>query len=226
MEALSQSGRLCDGQHPADHVAGRRVPRRFAGGRVRPAAGAPASRCHPTRRSGCPKDGRNPARSGRPRRSGDLRRARAGGRARAVWRRAEAALVAGRQAVRGFPFRDRGRSGVRDHADRRPGRVGTAHIGVRAVIPNPYLSQIERGRVRRPDVEVLSALSELYSLDFARIAVWAGYLDESPTGSQASWAVIALPRWDQGPGRGSAAQDDRDNEGGRHHRQGRHDRTG
>jgi transcriptional regulator with XRE-family HTH domain len=62
----------------------------------------------------------------------------------------------------------------------------------RTGIPNPYLSQIERGQVRRPDVEVLWALSELYSLDFARIAVWSGHLDESPTGPQASLAVIAL----------------------------------
>jgi transcriptional regulator with XRE-family HTH domain len=62
----------------------------------------------------------------------------------------------------------------------------------RTGIPNPYLSQIERGQVRRPDVEVLWALSELYSLDFARIAVWSGHLDESPTGPRASLAVIAL----------------------------------
>ncbi len=62
----------------------------------------------------------------------------------------------------------------------------------RTGIPNPYLSQIERGQVRRPDVEVLWALSELYSLDFARIAVWSGHLDEGPTGPQASLAVIAL----------------------------------
>lgn len=62
----------------------------------------------------------------------------------------------------------------------------------RTGIPNPYLSQIERGQVRRPDVEVLWKLSELYSLDFTRIAVWSGHLDERPTGPQASLAVIAL----------------------------------
>lgn len=62
----------------------------------------------------------------------------------------------------------------------------------RTRIPNPYLSQIERSQVRRPDVEVLWKLSELYSLDFASIAVWSGHLDESPTGPQASLAVIAL----------------------------------
>ena len=39
---------------------------------------------------------------------------------------------------------------------------------------------------------MLWTLSELYSLDFTRIAVWSGYLVERPTGPQASLAVIAL----------------------------------
>ena len=39
-------------------------------------------------------------------------------------------------------------------------------------IPNPHLSQIERGVIRRPDDEIVWKLSRLYSLDFHLIWQW------------------------------------------------------
>src|SRR5205823_13284643 len=51
----------------------------------------------------------------------------------------------------------------------------------RTGIPNPHLSQIERGQIRRPDLALLWTLTELYDLDFAKIAAWSGHLDR-PTG--------------------------------------------
>jgi transcriptional regulator with XRE-family HTH domain len=62
----------------------------------------------------------------------------------------------------------------------------------RTGILNPHLSQIERGQIRRPDVEILWTLSELYSLDFPNIAVWSGHLDQYSTEPSASLALIAL----------------------------------
>jgi transcriptional regulator with XRE-family HTH domain len=62
----------------------------------------------------------------------------------------------------------------------------------RTGIPNPHLSQIERGHIRRPDVEILWTLSELYALDFPRIALWSGYLDPDSAEPNASLALLAL----------------------------------
>jgi len=62
----------------------------------------------------------------------------------------------------------------------------------RTGIPNPHLSQIERGHIRRPDVEILWTLSELYALDFPTIAAWSGHLDPHSTEPSASLALIAL----------------------------------
>jgi transcriptional regulator with XRE-family HTH domain len=62
----------------------------------------------------------------------------------------------------------------------------------RTGIPNPHLSQIERGQIRRPDIEILWTLSELYSLDFPNMAVWSGHLDQYSTEPSASLALIAL----------------------------------
>jgi transcriptional regulator with XRE-family HTH domain len=39
-------------------------------------------------------------------------------------------------------------------------------------IPNPHLSQIERGVIRRPDQQIVWKLSRLYHLDFALIWQW------------------------------------------------------
>jgi transcriptional regulator with XRE-family HTH domain len=39
-------------------------------------------------------------------------------------------------------------------------------------IPNPHLSQIERGIIRRPDQQIVWKLSRLYHLDFALVWQW------------------------------------------------------
>lgn len=44
---------------------------------------------------------------------------------------------------------------------------------------NAYLSQLERGVIRRPDPLVVLQLCELYRLDFSRVAGWIG-LDAEP----------------------------------------------
>jgi transcriptional regulator with XRE-family HTH domain len=62
----------------------------------------------------------------------------------------------------------------------------------RTGIPNAHLSQIEREHIRRPDIEILWTLSELYSLDFPLIAAWSGHLDPESTEPSASLALIAL----------------------------------
>jgi HTH-type transcriptional regulator, competence development regulator len=46
----------------------------------------------------------------------------------------------------------------------------------RTGIPNAHLSQIERGRIRQPDIKIIWTLSELYELDFAKMAGWSGHL--------------------------------------------------
>lgn len=46
---------------------------------------------------------------------------------------------------------------------------------------NAYLSQLERGVIRRPDPLVVLQLCELYRLDFSRVAGWIG-LDAEPLG--------------------------------------------
>lgn len=46
---------------------------------------------------------------------------------------------------------------------------------------NAYLSQIERGVIRRPDPAVLLQLSDLYHLDFMALATWAGWLEGAET---------------------------------------------
>ena len=46
-------------------------------------------------------------------------------------------------------------------------------------IPNSYLSQVERGVIRQPNPSVLMGLAELYELNYALIAEWAGYLEAS-----------------------------------------------
>lgn len=44
---------------------------------------------------------------------------------------------------------------------------------------NAYLSQVERGVIRRPDPLVLIELAKLYELDFPKLAHWAGIDDTS-----------------------------------------------
>ena len=40
---------------------------------------------------------------------------------------------------------------------------------------NAYLSQVERGLIKRPDPVVLLELAELYTLNFELLAEWAGW---------------------------------------------------
>jgi transcriptional regulator with XRE-family HTH domain len=47
----------------------------------------------------------------------------------------------------------------------------------RTEIPNAHLSQIERGRIRRPDPAIVFELAQLYRLNYALVAEWAGYVD-------------------------------------------------
>jgi transcriptional regulator with XRE-family HTH domain len=47
----------------------------------------------------------------------------------------------------------------------------------RTEIPNAHLSQIERGRIRRPDPSIVFELAQLYRLNYALLAKWAGYVD-------------------------------------------------
>lgn len=54
------------------------------------------------------------------------------------------------------------------------------------------MSQIERGNIRQPEAGTLWALSELYSLDFAKIATWSGHIDRDEHGAHAEILVLAL----------------------------------
>ena len=45
---------------------------------------------------------------------------------------------------------------------------------------NAYLSQIERGLIKQPDLIVLLELSELYGLNFRTLATWALWISDEP----------------------------------------------
>ena len=45
---------------------------------------------------------------------------------------------------------------------------------------NAYLSQVERGLIKRPDPIVLLELSELYGLNFRTLATWARWVIDAP----------------------------------------------
>jgi transcriptional regulator with XRE-family HTH domain len=62
----------------------------------------------------------------------------------------------------------------------------------RTGIPNPHISQIERGQIRQPEAKALWALSELYSLDFTKIATWSGHLGRDPREADAEILLLAL----------------------------------
>jgi transcriptional regulator with XRE-family HTH domain len=62
----------------------------------------------------------------------------------------------------------------------------------RTGIPNPHISQIERGQIRQPEAKALWALSELYSLDFTKIAIWSGHLGRDPEKPGAEILLLAL----------------------------------
>lgn len=56
-------------------------------------------------------------------------------------------------------------------------------------VPNAHLSQIERGKIRRPDPAVLWTLAEFFGLDYDLLLQWAGYYDRETTGPPPQVAV-------------------------------------
>jgi transcriptional regulator with XRE-family HTH domain len=66
----------------------------------------------------------------------------------------------------------------------------------RTGIANAYLSQVERGTIRKPDGAVLWQLSDLYGLDFALLAIWSGHTPRETTASTMSAALRALASLD------------------------------
>ena len=66
----------------------------------------------------------------------------------------------------------------------------------RTGIANAYLSQVERGAIRKPDGAVLWQLSDLYRLDFALLAKWCGHTSAEATASTMSVALRALAAMD------------------------------
>ena len=65
---------------------------------------------------------------------------------------------------------------------------------------NAYLSQVERGLIKRPDPVVLLELAELYMLSFELLAEWAGWsgpddrAEGDPTRSDSTTALIRMVR--------------------------------
>jgi transcriptional regulator with XRE-family HTH domain len=64
-------------------------------------------------------------------------------------------------------------------------------VSRRTGFPNTYLSQVERGVIRRPDPGALWALAAFYNLDFSLLAEWSGQLGGEP-GSDQTLLVAAL----------------------------------
>lgn len=62
----------------------------------------------------------------------------------------------------------------------------------RTGIPNPHISQIERGQIRQPEAKALWKLSELYALDFTKIATWSGHLGHDSRETDAEILLLAL----------------------------------
>ncbi len=50
---------------------------------------------------------------------------------------------------------------------------------------NAYLSQIERGVIKQPDLIVLMELADLYGLNFETLAAWADWVSTDPSPSDA-----------------------------------------
>ena len=49
------------------------------------------------------------------------------------------------------------------------------------VVSNPYLSQIEQGKIKKPDPNILHKLSEVYGVSYENLMVRAGYIISSGT---------------------------------------------
>jgi transcriptional regulator with XRE-family HTH domain len=57
---------------------------------------------------------------------------------------------------------------------------------------NAYLSQVERGLIRRPDPVLLLELADLYRLDFMTLAAWAGWSESPGTSSDRDHGARSL----------------------------------
>jgi transcriptional regulator with XRE-family HTH domain len=58
-------------------------------------------------------------------------------------------------------------------------RLSLREVERRTGRSNAYLSQVERGLIRRPDPLVLLELANLYGLNFRTLAEWAGWSDRT-----------------------------------------------
>jgi HTH-type transcriptional regulator, competence development regulator len=68
-------------------------------------------------------------------------------------------------------------------------------------VSNAYLSQIEKGRVKKPDPNILHSLSEIYGISYENLMVRAGYIvanasreDSQTHGRVATFAEHALTK--------------------------------
>jgi len=61
-------------------------------------------------------------------------------------------------------------------------------------VSNPYLSQLEKGKIRKPSPHVLQALSGVYGVPYERLMERAGYLltAENGSGRRRRLAVFAI----------------------------------
>lgn len=61
---------------------------------------------------------------------------------------------------------------------------------------NAYLSQVERGLIKQPNLIVLLELAELYGLNFETLASWARWVpaDLDPVGPHLRDPIVALVR--------------------------------
>jgi HTH-type transcriptional regulator, competence development regulator len=63
----------------------------------------------------------------------------------------------------------------------------------RTDISNAHISQIERGRIRRPEPAILFELAQTYDLNYGLLAEWAGYIDsELPIDADLLDSVVRL----------------------------------
>lgn len=86
-----------------------------------------------------------------------------------------------------------------------PGTIGTVlrlarrrrewtlrEVERRTGIANAYLSQIERGAIRKPDAAILWQLSDVYGLDFVLLARWSGHIPAELSGDAGITMTVAL----------------------------------
>lgn len=63
----------------------------------------------------------------------------------------------------------------------------------RTEISNAHISQIEKGRIRRPEPAILFELAKAYDLNYALLAEWAGYIDaDLPVDAELLDSIVKL----------------------------------